>query len=290
MPSAASQAARTVADAVAAADRIGYPVVVKPVAGSGSVATRRCGHPDEVAQAAATVLTADPAALGLPPQEAVLVEEYLTGTEYSVETFDDEVVGITRKYLGPEPYFIEVGHDFPAPLSPGDRQAVADTAVAALRALGLGWGPAHVELRLTPTGPRIVEVNPRLAGGMIPRVVTEAIGVDLIRLTVARAAGRPEKPAPVREQAASIRFLVAAHAGRLVEVAGVAAARAVPGVVHVEITRPPGSALVLRHSFQDRLGYVIATGRDHREAAAAADAGREALTVRITPAEQGGAE
>ena len=65
-----------------------------------------------------------------------------------------------------------------------------------------------------------------------------------------------------------------------------AAARAVPGVVHVEITRPPGSALVLRHSFQDRLGYVIATGRDHREAAAAADAGREALTVRITPAEE----
>ena len=193
---AASQAARTVADAVAAADRIGYPVVVKPIAGSGSVATRRCGHPDEVAQAAATVLTADPAALGLPPQEAVLVEEYLTGTEYSVETFDDEVVGITRKYLGPEPYFIEVGHDFPAPLSPGDRQAVADTAVAALRALGLGWGPAHVELRLD------ADRAAHCGGQSPPRRRhdppggTKATGVDLIRQTVARAAGRPEKPAP----------------------------------------------------------------------------------------------
>lgn len=288
VPGAASEPAATVSAAVAAADRIGYPVVVKPVAGSGSVATRRCADPEEVARATAAVLTADPAALGLPPQQAVLVEEYLAGDEYSVETFDEEVVGVTRKYLGPEPYFVEVGHDFPAPLPPRERQAVADTAVAALRALGLGWGPAHVELRLTPAGPRIVEVNPRLAGGMIPRVVTEATGVDLIRLTVARAAGRSEKPAPTRERSASIRFLVADRPGRLVEVAGVPQARAVPGVVQVEVTRPPGSELVLRHSFQDRLGYVIATGGDSQEAATAAEAGRQALAARILPAEQGG--
>ncbi|MEO6501517.1 MAG: ATP-grasp domain-containing protein [Jatrophihabitantaceae bacterium] len=86
-------------------------------------------------------------------------------------------------------YFVETGHDFPARVPADQRRRLGEVAVAALRALGLGWGPAHTELRWTSAGIRIVEVNPRLAGGMIPRIVELACGVDLIRHTVARAAG-----------------------------------------------------------------------------------------------------
>src|SRR5262249_26081514 len=88
------------AGAVVAAARIGLAVGVKPVAGSGSIGVRRCAELTEVESAARAVLDADPAELALPAQEAVLVEEYLTGAEYSVETLDDRVVGITRKHLG----------------------------------------------------------------------------------------------------------------------------------------------------------------------------------------------
>lgn len=279
VPGAAAAGARTPAAAVAAAARIGLPVVVKPAAGSGSVATRCCPDLDTVAAAARTVLAAEPGALGLPPQEAVVVEEYLPGAEYSVETFDTYVLGITRKHLGPEPYFLEVGHDFPA----GPLPAVGRTAVAALRALGLGWGPAHVELRHGAGGPRLVEVNPRLAGGMIPRMVQEATGVDLIHQTVARAAGHAATLQPTRDRAASIRFMVASSAGRLVEIGGVAEAGRVPGVVEVGLTREPGQEIVLRHAFQDRLGYVIAAADDRAAAARAAEAGLQALKARIVP-------
>ncbi|UXX92169.1 ATP-grasp domain-containing protein [Streptomyces sp. AD2-2] len=48
------------------------------------------------------------------------------------------------------------------------RKAVTETAEAAVRALGIVLGPAHVELRLGPEGPVLIEVNPRLAGGWIP--------------------------------------------------------------------------------------------------------------------------
>lgn len=293
LPGAAFEAAATPDAAVAAAERIGLPVVVKPIAGSGSIATRRCADLVEVKAAASAVLDVDPATLALPPQHSVMVEEYLSGAEYSVETLDDQVVGVTRKYLGPEPHFVETGHDFPAPLEPAERTAIGDAAVAALRALGLGWGPAHVELRYTPAGgPRIVEVNPRLAGGMIPRAVQEATGVDLIFHVVAKAAGHGVPARPTRSAAASIRFLVADRSGRLLGVDGVAEARRLPGVVEVGLTRQPGQDLVLRHSFQDRLGYVIAAGAQSSVAACAADGGRRALSVRIAPAgpEPAGAE
>ncbi len=211
------------------------------------------------------------------------MEAYLDGDEYSVETLDDRVVGVTGKHLGPPPYFVETGHDFPAPLADGEREAIGASAVAALRALGLAWGPAHVELRYSATGPQVIEVNPRLAGGMIPRTVQEACGVDMVFQTVARAAGQPVDLTPTRDLAASIRFLVAPNAGRLVEINGVEQARQLPGVVEVGLTREVGQDLVVRHSFQDRLGYVIASAPDGTGAARAAEAGLRTLQARIAP-------
>ena len=278
------EAATTPGEAVTAAGRIGYPVVVKPVTGSGSIATRRCASESEVAQAAAYVLDTDPADLALPPQAAVMVEEYLPGDEYSVETLDEHVVGITRKHLGAEPYFVEIGHDFPAPLPAAGQAAIGGIAVAALRALGLGWGGAHVEVRHTRAGPRIVEVNPRLAGGMIPRMIAESLGIDMIFHVVAEAAGQPRPAEPTRMDATAIRFLLATEQGRLTGVRGIAAAEGMPGVVEVGITGRPDQEVLVRHCFTDRLGYVIARGDSDRAAARAAEDALHMLAAQIASA------
>ena len=277
-------AAGSVAEAVLAATRIGFPVVVKPTAGSGSVGVRRCADAEQVRAAAEAVLDADPAALGLPPQSAVLVEQYLHGPEFSVETLDDQVVGVTGKHLGPEPYFVETGHDFPALVAAEDRRELGEVAVAALRALGLGWGPAHTELRWSDDGIRVIEVNPRLAGGMIPRVVEAATGVDLIRHTVARAAGLPLAVTPVRSGGAAIRFLLPSEAGRLTEITGLAEAAAQPGVQDVVLTAELGQQLMVRNSFQDRFGYLISVGEDGWVAADIADRALALIEARIVPA------
>src|SRR5262249_4865776 len=154
---------------------------------------------------------------------------------------------------------------------------------AALRALGLGWGAAHVELRNTPAGPRVVEVNPRLAGGMIPRAVQEGSGIDLIHHMVAKAAGRPEPLPPTRARGAAGRFLIAGMAGRLVSVDGVSTAEHLPGVVEVGVTGKPGQEVTLRQSFQDRLGYVIASDENVVMAAHYAQTALEALVMTIEP-------
>jgi len=277
-------AAISPAEAVAAAVRIGFPVVVKPTAGSGSVGVRRCADAEQVRTAAAAVLDAEPGTLGLPPQSAVLVEQYLDGPEFSVETLDDEVVGVTGKYLGPEPYFVETGHDFPARLADDDRRRLGEAAVSALRALGLGWGPAHTELRWTRRGIRVVEVNPRLAGGMIPRVVQAAIGVDLIRHCVARAAGLQLPVTPSRSGGAAIRFLLPAAAGRLSEVHGLVEAARQPGVCEVVLTAEPGQDIEIRHSFSDRFGYLISVGEDGGAAGDRAERALALIEARIVPA------
>ncbi|MEU9703558.1 ATP-grasp domain-containing protein [Streptomyces sp. NPDC047981] len=264
-------------EATLAAAELGFPVVVKPTTGSGSVGVRLCAGPAEVREAAGPLLDAPMDERGRAMPAVALVEEYVEGLEFSVETFDDTVVGVVAKHLGRPPHFVETGHDFPAPSVPPD---LAETALRAVKALGLGWGPAHTELRYGADGPVVIEVNPRLAGGMIPALVGRAAGVDLVAATVARAVGDTPSPRPERRCHASIRFALADRAGTVTAVGGLAEARRLPGVEFAEITVAPGTALEITHSFRDRFGYAVATGPDATTAAARAE--RAAAQLHMT--------
>ncbi|MEU2427844.1 ATP-grasp domain-containing protein [Streptomyces sp. NPDC007851] len=271
--------AGTVEEVLAAAAQTGYPVVVKPVTGSGSLGVRLCADPRQAAGHARALLSRGSDERGRPVPRRVTVEEFVSGPEYSAEVLDGTVAGITAKHLGAPPLFVETGHDFPAALAPAAREAITEAAEAAVRALGIALGPAHVELRLGPAGPVLIEVNPRLAGGWIPRLVREATGADLILGTVAAFAGLPSPVAVTAAGGAAIRFVVPAESGRLRGIDGVARACAVPGVVDVEIYREPGTEITVGGDFRDRIGHVLARGATAAEAAAAAEEG----VGRITP-------
>src|SRR5690349_18997190 len=118
-----------VKDAVAAADEIGYPVVVKPTTGSGSVGVRLCADAQEVAAQAEGLLDDATDERGRPTPRLVLVEEYVQGAEFSVETFDREVIAVLAKHLGPAPHFVETGHDVPAPVPAEQRGDLGATAL-----------------------------------------------------------------------------------------------------------------------------------------------------------------
>ncbi|HET9317300.1 MAG TPA: ATP-grasp domain-containing protein [Vicinamibacteria bacterium] len=272
--------ALTPTEAVEAARTIGSSVVVKPVRGTGSVGVRLCRGASDVREHAEALLGQRSNERGLPVASRILVEEYVSGPEYSIETFDGSIVGVTRKLLGPEPRFVEVGHDHPAPIAGSERESLEAHVRRGLVALGLGFGAAHVEVRVSPHGPRTIEVNPRLAGGFIPELVRLASGVDLVAASIARATARPPPEDVAGHGAASIRFLIPPRAGVLVDATGIEAARSLPGVVEAVLYRPPGQRVVLHGDFRDRIGHVITVAVDaDASAAAAAHALREVLLL-----------
>lgn len=274
-------AVETVDEAVAAADDFGLPVVLKPVSGSGSVGVRLCKDTAEVAAHAATLLAQTVNERGIAVPGRLLVEELAVGPEYSCEAFGGRVLGVVRKHLGPPPWFVEIGHDFPAPLSEDDAAAVHACTEAALEALGLDFGPTHVELRLTPAGPALIEVNPRLAGGNIPEMVRHATGVDLVTETVRLVTGgRPHLDA-TRARHSAIRFLLAPAAGTLEAVEGADRAAAVEHVVDVRVTRSAGDAVTREGDFRDRIGHVLTCADSEAAAQSAADEALRAFDVRV---------
>ncbi|MFD2122941.1 ATP-grasp domain-containing protein [Streptomyces cirratus] len=149
-----------VAGAVA---RTGLPCVVKPADDSGSTGVLLCTDEATAAAHATRILAVTTNARGMPTARTVLVEEFLDGPEYSVEMFTwdgrTECVGITAKSVTGSPYFVEHRHLFPAPLPAGTAQRITETVAAALEAAGVRLGATHTEVKLTPEGPAVVEIN-----------------------------------------------------------------------------------------------------------------------------------
>jgi biotin carboxylase len=258
--------------AISAACEIGFPVVLKPREETGSIGVRMCANVDEVASHARDLLRQRDNQRGLPMPRRILIEELVTGSEYSVETFGTTIIGITEKHLGRLPRFVEIGHDFPAVLPKAVESKVRETVGRAREALRLDWGPAHFELRISPDGPKIIEVNPRLAGGYIPELVRLATGIDLIRETIRIATGQRADLAGSCCQFASIRFLVPDQEGKLVDLQGLKDASATSGVKEVQIYCNLGSNINVRGDFRDRIGHVISEGSSAVKARTSAEA------------------
>lgn len=264
----------------------GGPVVVKPLAGSGSYQVRLHQQRRSYEEHVAALLSMTENERGLPVEPVAIVQELVDGPEYSIEMLGCSdglrMLGITAKHLGPAPHFVEVGHDFPAPLGSELAERVEHAARAALQAVDLFFGPTHTELRIRDGQPVIIEINPRLAGGMIPVLIEQATGVDVLEAVLDASLGRPVSVAPSRRRAASIAFLVPQQPGRLESVTRPSTLP--PGVVEVFVKARPGDVLTQEGSFRDRVGHVIATGSAVPESRALAELTRDAVTLRVAPA------
>lgn len=256
---------RSPGEVPAAVAHTGSPYVLKPVDDSGSVNVRICaGVPEGIAHAA-TILDVRINTRGQPVAGAALVEEYVTGAEFSVEMFSAgglaQCAGITRKAVSPSPYCVETGHIYPADVDAATGEALVDAARAVLDATGVRFGPTHTELRLGPAGPVVIELNCRLAGGMIPELVRLSTGVDLIEQQLRCAVGEPlHLPEPRTDRWAGIRFITADRPGVFGGVTGIDQARQHPGVVQAAVTMRPGTEVDRPRNAYDRIGYVIAAG------------------------------
>ncbi|WP_064744017.1 ATP-grasp domain-containing protein [Actinomadura oligospora] len=209
VPQPASVAVASFEEARREADRIGYPVVVKPRALAASVAVIVVESADLLEDAYERVRGTT-----LPEVEeyeyGVLVEECLRGEELSIDSavFGGKVVPLylAHKRKGYEPFCEEIGHDLVAddPLlgDPALLKVIEDTHAA----LGFHTGMTHTEVFLTETGPRVVELNGRLGGDFIPYLGGRITGIDAGLAAAAVAVGRTPAVERTRTGAASVEF------------------------------------------------------------------------------------
>jgi biotin carboxylase len=280
IPQPRSRVGRTLAEVEAAAEELGYPVVVEAPDRAGGRAVALAADREALAQAAAE-------ALAESRGEHCLVEELIGGRLLTVNAFllDGRFVPLTvteREQAPPPAFGVPLAHLWPADMEPAQVGAAVETAADAAAAIGIEHGPVTAQLLLGDDGPLLGKLSARVGGGHDAELCRVALGVDENALAVAVALGEevpPHRLAPkLHVGGACVRFLVASP-GELTAVHGLEEAFAIEGVRGIRVYRVPGHVFGELRRASDRAGAILATGDTREEALAAAD--RAAARIRF---------
>jgi biotin carboxylase len=269
---------------VTAVDALTLPVIVKPTDASGGRGIRLCQRSSQVPAAVRHAAAAS--AVGV-----VIIEEYLLGTHYSAEAIvrDGRIAlfGLGRRELTPLPHFVTVRHTMPgAPAVLVDRaRRMLQEAVSAL---AYRWGSLNADLLVTDDGRLIlVEMGARLGGNGSAELLSLVGGVDVTEVSLQMAiGGQPElpSPGPVGDRCAAVWILTADRPGTLVDIHGLAEARALPGVVDLVVSADPGDPVEPYHRAGAKVGYVLVAEPGPGELAATLAELTRLLRVEVTGA------
>lgn len=204
----------------------------------------------------------------------IMVEEFMEGEEVSVESMtvngETTVITITDKMTTPPPYFVELGHVEPSRHPIELQEQIKEVAKQAVSAIRLQNGPAHTEIKLTKDGPKIVELAARLGGDFITsRLVPLSTGVDMVGSSVILATGGRVDLERKWNKGAAIRF-IPGEKGVITNISIPKEMEKSAGVEEIVLYKKVGDLVDGTKSSNDRLGHIIATGRDAEEAFARA--------------------
>jgi len=275
------------ADVLDATRETGFPCVIKPLSFSGSRGVIRADDSGQ-ARVAAQRVRAIMAGAGEPADAPLLFESYLPGAEVAVEgLLRSGRLALLAVFDKPDPlegpYFEETLYVTPSRL-PADTQAEIERITAqSATALGLREGPIHAELRVD--GPRIsvLEVAARSIGGLCSRALRFGVGVSLEELILRHAVGLDADDLERESMAAGVMMIPIPRTGTLVEVAGQAQARGVPGIGGLEITIARGRPVVALPEGDRYLGFLFARGPDSEAVEASLREAHAHLRIAIEP-------
>ncbi len=179
-----------VAQALTAAEALGYPVMLKSTAGGGGIGMQLCHDPAELAARFAAVQRMATSSFG---DARVYLERYVAEARHvEVQIFGDgkgTVVALGERDCSLQRRHQKVVEETPAPgLSPAIRAALAEAAIGLGRSVGYGSaGTVEFIYDVAREDFSFLEVNTRL---QVEHPVTEAVfGVDLVEWMIAQAAG-----------------------------------------------------------------------------------------------------
>jgi len=255
LPCARHALVEKVADAVAFAAKVGYPIVVKPPAGAGAVSTFRADDEKSLREAMAKSAPRK----GQP----ALLEEFIVGDEYSLETIS----------IGGRAVWHSLTHYYPTPLEAVENKwiqwcvlsprevddarydDIRQAGSRALEVLGMETGLSHMEWFRRRDGTiAISEVAARPPGAQITTLNSRAHDIDFVKAWAqVMVFGTFERP--TRKYAVGVAFLRGQGSGKIRQVHGLDQIAREMGPLVVDVKLPvPGQAPAASYEGD---GYII---------------------------------
>ena len=269
-----------------------FPLVVKPVDNMGARGCSLVKNLSELRKAAAT-------ALQYSRSGRVIVEEYIEGSEFSIEglIFGGRlyITALADRHIFFPPYFIEMGHTIPSDCTQDIADEVISVFERGVHALGLTDGAVKGDILVRNGKAFVGEIAARLSGGyMSGWTVPYSCGLDITAaaLTLAlggsprlHTCGKDSFVIPLKQ---NCPFVSAERAwisipGQVASVSGLEAARAAPFVKDVFPRAGAGDTVVFPQNNVEKCGNVLSAAPSRREAVQASEAACRKIVLRLRP-------
>ena len=255
------------ATAATVEQRLGWPVVIKPLALNGSRGVIRANNANALQRAVDRLhrLLTRPTVRDECGDTAdrFLIEQYIPGQEVALEgLLRGGQLHTLALFDKPDPlegpFFEETIYVTPSRLPESQQQLISATTQRAAEALSLRDGPLHAELRLNADGAWPVDIAARTIGGLCGRTLSFGAGMSLEEIVLRHAVGAPLDSLNREAAAAGVMMIPVPRAGILRAVHGLETARAVPHIDNIEIEARPGDRLIPLPESSDYPGFIFA--------------------------------
>ena len=249
-------------------DSLKYPLILKPRDNSGSRGIIFCRTKQEAEKGLAE-------AFSFSRKETVLAEEFVGGTEYSIEALhfsgQTRVLQFTEKIVTPHPYNVELGHVQPADLSPEIKEKITDLVENIAEALNFQNCASHTELKINDEGIFIIETSPRLGGDFITsELVPLSTGIDMEKALIEIALGR-EPLLEAKVEKASAVFYFDLKTEKITDTSVLDGLENRAGVVDLTFSLKNEMPVPEIKNSLDRYGHIILTADDRKNLLELAD-------------------
>ena len=168
--------------------KVKFPIMMKPVDGSGSRGASKVEKAEDFAKAAEF-------AMSVSITHRAVAEPFIKGKEYGVESFVDNgvvhVLSVMQKDMTKPPYYAELGHAIPSGLNPELETKVKTCVYRAICALEINHGSVNMDLLITNEGNvHIVDIGARMGGNLIgSHIIPTGTGIDYMGNMIRAAVG-----------------------------------------------------------------------------------------------------
>ena len=263
-------------------------MIVKPVDGFASINVAKVTHEQELLAAVRGIFSCASYGQNVAARRVALLEEYYSGELVSAEVVSvkgaHRVLGITDRQVSSD-HYVELGGTFPAEKT-GMRE-IERFVQKVLDAIEYDFGMSHIEIMLTDHGPRLVEVNPRIAGGPVPEMMSAVFGVSVLVEMAKLHLGVPAFSLPEPQSFASIAHIVSQAEGTLVDIGVPDEVLNDSRFVKYQRMIPNGALIRAPRTNIDRLAYLIARDADESVSKRLASDWRKRVAVEVSVASYG---
>ncbi|MBQ6393925.1 ATP-grasp domain-containing protein [Candidatus Saccharibacteria bacterium] len=228
-----------------------FPLIIKPANLSKSLLVTKSENLDELLENyQKTLKVVDKIYQKYAPdrEPKLLIEEFLKGSVHSVDAFVDKngVPHVMKEIVDYQTGY-EVGYDdnfhysriLPSRLSSEDQEKFLNCAKLGCEALGMKNSPAHIEIIMTKSGPRIVEIGAR-NGGYRSRMYMLANGIDINMNALKIATGEMPEISAKKNEPVAVLELFPHNPGNFVELSSEAELNELPSLEYLSIKVKPG--------------------------------------------------